>query len=144
MAERAPSVPNDATLDAVVEVFATEHVSWVPVLDDAHRVVGIVGTGDLIGAYRRSLGSSLQSLRSIFPASVLVEDAVGATSVVVGRTVADAGWPGGTAVVAIARGDQLIFPEPGTRIQAGDVLSVLVPVAAQDRLRAILADGTEG
>jgi H+/Cl- antiporter ClcA len=138
LAVRAPSVPEDSTLDAVVEVFATEHVSWVPVLDVARRVVGIVGTGDLIGAYRRSLGSSLQSLRSIFPASVLVEDAVGATSSVVGRTVADAGWPGGTAVVAIARGDQLIFPEPGTTIQAGDVLSVLVPIAAQDRLRAIL------
>jgi H+/Cl- antiporter ClcA len=140
LATRAPSVPTEASLDAVVEVFATEHVSWVPVLDDDRRVVGIVGTGDLIGAYRRSLASSLRSLRSIFPASILVEGEVGPDSSVVGGTISDAAWPGGTAVVAIARGDQLIFPEPNTLIRSGDVLSVLVPDAALSRLHAILGD----
>jgi Trk K+ transport system NAD-binding subunit len=42
--------------------------------------------------------------------------------------------------VAIARGDQLIFPEPNTLIRSGDVLSVLVPDAALSRLHAILGD----
>ena len=43
------SVPIEATLDAVVEVFATEHATWVPVLDADRHVVGTVDTGDLVG-----------------------------------------------------------------------------------------------
>ncbi len=132
------AVPREATLDAVVEVFATEHVAWVPVLDSSRRVVGIVGTADLIRAYRRSLGTSLRSLRSIFSGSILVEEAVRPESPVAGRSIADAGWPNGTVVIAIQRGEQLIFPEPSTQIREGDVLSVLVPTSSEGRLREAL------
>ena len=132
------AVPDDATLDAVVEVFATEHVAWVPVLDADRRIVGIVGTADLIGAYRRSLTGSLRSLRSIFSGSILVENEVGPASAMSGRTIAKAPWPSGTVVVAIQRGDQLIFPEPSTEVLAGDVLSALVPKNVEDQLRDLL------
>jgi CIC family chloride channel protein len=132
------AVPEEATLDAVVEIFASDHVAWVPVLDSNRRIVGIVGTADLIGAYRQSLASSLQSLRSIFSGSILVEEEVGPNSRVMGRTVADADWPKGTVVIAIQRGEQLIFPESRTEILQEDVLSVLVPTNAEERLREAL------
>jgi hypothetical protein len=132
------AVPDDATLEAVVEVFATEHLAWVPVLDVDRRIACIVGTADLIEAYRRSLTGSLRSPRSIFSGSILVEDEVGSTSAVSGRTIARAPWPSRTAVVAIQRGDQLIFPEPNTEVLAGDVLSALVPKNMEDRLRVVL------
>ena len=132
------AVPDDATLDAVVEVFATEHVAWVPVLDADRRIVGIVGTADLIGAYRRSLTGSLRSLRSIFSGSILVENEVGSASAMSGRTIAKAPWPSGTVVVAIQRGEQLIFPEPSTEVLGGDVLSALVPKNVEDQLRDVL------
>jgi voltage-gated chloride channel/TrkA family protein/CBS domain protein len=134
------AVPKDATLDAVVEVFATDRVAWVPVLDAERRIVGIVGTADLIGAYRRSLAESLRSLRSIFPGSILVEEDVRSGCAVVGRTIADAGWPNGTVVVAIQRGEQLIFPEPNTQIRQEDVLSALVPRAVEKRFREVLGN----
>jgi CIC family chloride channel protein len=132
------AVPEDATLDAVVEIFATDHVPWVAVLDPDRRVVGVVGTADLSGAYRHSLSASLRSLRSIFSGSILVEEEVRPGSGVAGRSVGDAGWPNGTVVIAVQRGEQLIFPEPSTEIHQGDVLTALVPRSAEDRLREVL------
>ena len=129
------AVPKDATLDAVVEVFAMERVGWVPVLDPERRIVGVVGTADLIGAYRKSLTRSLRSLGAVFPGSVLVEDEVRPGSDVSGKRVAEAPWPAGTVVVAIQRGGQLLFPEPSSEILGGDVLSVLVPDRAVPRFR---------
>jgi hypothetical protein len=134
------AVPRDATLDAVVEVFATDHVAWVAVLDAERRIVGIVGTADLIGAYRHSLAGSLRSLRSIFPGSILVEEEVRSGCTIVGRTIADVGWPNGTVVVAIQRGEQLIFPESSTEIRQEDVLSALVPRAVENRFREVLGN----
>jgi CIC family chloride channel protein len=136
------AVPKAGTLDAVVEVFATDHVTWVPVLDPERRIVGIVGTADLIAAYRHSLAGSLRSLRSVFPGSILVEEEVRSGSALTGRTIAAARLPAGTVVVAIQRGEQLIFPEPSTKIREGDVLSALVPSAAEDRLRGAFWDGS--
>jgi uncharacterized protein with PhoU and TrkA domain len=45
-------------------------------------------------------------------------------------------------VVAIQRGEQLIFPEPSTEIREGDVLSALVPKSAEQRLREVLGNGS--
>jgi CIC family chloride channel protein len=137
---RSPTVPIESTLDAVVEAFAANHAAWVSVLDDKRRVVGVIGTADLIRAYRRSLASSLRSLRSIFSGSILVEETARPGSTIVGRSIATAGLPAGTVVIAIQRGEQLIFPEPGTEIREEDVLSALVPAGAEPRLRAALGD----
>jgi Trk K+ transport system NAD-binding subunit len=46
-------------------------------------------------------------------------------------------------VIAIQRGEQLIFPEPGTEIRPGDFLSVLVPDNAEERLREALGAGLD-
>lgn len=118
-----------------MEIFATDHVTWVPVLDADRRVVGTVGTADLVAAYRRSLASSLESLPSIFPGSVLVEEMVHPESAVTGRAIADVDWPAGAVVVAIQRDDQLLFPEPKTVIADGDVMSVFVPARGEALLR---------
>ena len=67
IAANLSAVPEEATLEAAVEIFATDHVTWVPVLDADRRVVGTVGTADLVAAYRRSLASSLESLPSNLP-----------------------------------------------------------------------------
>ena len=132
------AVPADSTLEAVVEVFATHRISWVPALDDERRVAGIVGSHDLIAAYRRALAGTLATLRPISPDSILVEMEVLPGTAIVGRTIAGAGWPSGTVVIAISRGNQLIFPESETQIDEGDVLSLLVPEGAERSVRALL------
>jgi len=135
---RVSAVPHDATLAAVADVFATERVSWVSVLDSSRHVVGIVSTEDVVRAYRGALSSSLDSLSSIFPGSRFLEDEVTSGSPLVGRSISAEGWPPGAVVVAIQRGEQLIFPEPSTEIRQGDVLSVLVPESAEATLRVLL------
>ena len=135
IAEDMPAVPREATLDSIAEIFAMERVTWVPVLDDDRRIIGVVGTEDLIGAYQRTLGSNLKSLGSITPDSILVEEEVGVHADVNGVTIANAEWPSGTVVIAIQRGDQLVLSEPSTTVRAGDVLSMLVPTNAEARVR---------
>lgn len=139
--ETAQGIPSDATLDAVIGVFATDHVSWVPVLDVKRQVVGVISIGDLVSAYRRSLRASLESLRSMIPSSTLIEGTLDGASPLVGATVATASLPAGTIVVAIQRGRQLIFPEPGSELQAGDELSLLAPAQAEAQLREQLRVG---
>jgi Trk K+ transport system NAD-binding subunit len=105
-------------------------------------VVGSVGTEDVVAAYRKALSSTFESLRSIFPRSILAVDQVGPESPVSGRTVSEAGLPRGTVVVAIQRGEQLIFPEPSTQIRSGDIVNALVPSRAEQDLRhAIVGTG---
>lgn len=139
----APAVPADATLDAAMEVFASEHASAVPVLDEERHVVGIVDVAEMVEAYRRSLLSSLRSLRAIFSGAVFVEEHVGPEAPVRGTPVSDIAWPPGTVIVAVQRGNQLIFPEPGTVLQAGDILSMLAPARAEGALRALLGGPPE-
>lgn len=134
----APAVPSDATLDDVMELLAAEHAASVPVLDEERRVVGVVGTGELVQAYRRSLLASLRSLRTIFGGSVFLEERIHDGAPVIGRTVAEAGWPTGTVVVAVQRGHQLIFPGPSTPLKPGDLLSLVAPAAVERRVHALL------
>jgi chloride channel protein, CIC family len=137
------AVPIDARLDAVIEIFATEHVTWVPVLDGDRRVVGTVGTADLVRAYRTALASSLEALGEAFPGSVLVDEDVRVDPRSIGGRIDRAAWPAGTVVVAIQRGEQLIFPEPTSDIAEGDTLTALVPAGEEARFRRALgATGT--
>lgn len=129
------AVPDDSTLDAVVDVFTMEHVSWVPVLDASRRVVGTVDTADLLRAYRRALSQNLRNLRSIFPGSVLLEVEVRDDSTI-RKTTSGADWPAGTVVVAIQREGQLIFPESATEIHQGDRLTILAPKSAVERIES--------
>ena len=131
----APTVPVEANLDSVIEALALDHAARVTVLGDQHRVAGIVAASDLIRAYRRSLEGSLRRLGSSFRGASLLEEEVAAGSEVEGRAVSDTAWPAGTVVLAIQRGEQLILPESETRLQAGDVVSILAPSGQIDQLR---------
>lgn len=44
-------------------------------------------------------------------------------------------------VIAIQRGEQLIFPERATVVIGGDVLSVLAPPGAESRVRELVGSG---
>jgi uncharacterized protein with PhoU and TrkA domain len=46
-------------------------------------------------------------------------------------------------VIAIQRGEQLIFPERATVVIGGDVLSVLAPPGAEPRVRELLGSTQE-
>lgn len=133
----APTVPSEANLDAVMEALMVDRAAQVTVLDPRYRIVGVVTPSDLVRAYRRSLEESLRRLGSAIRGTTLLEASVHPGSEVEGRAVSDAGWPAGTVVIAIQRGDQLIFPEPATTLREGDVVSVLAPAGRERRLQAL-------
>src|SRR5207248_554862 len=121
----SPAIPVEATLDAAVEALAANQTNWFPVIDPQRRVVGIIGASDLIRGQRMALQSALRRVANIPSGVTLVEEQVGEESRIVGRKIAEAGWPAGTVVVSIQRGNQLHFPEPDTVLEPGDVVSLL-------------------
>lgn len=134
-----PTVPIEANLDAVVEALAVDHARRVVVLDHDHRVAGLVAASDLVRAYRGFLEESLRRLGSTFRGTMLLEEEVRAGAAAEGKSVSDPSWPKGTVVVAIQRGEQLIFPESQTKLQTGDVVSILAPAGKEDRVRFDIA-----
>ncbi len=139
---RGPTVPLDANLDAVVEILAVDHVARVTVLDVDRRIVGVVAASDVVRAYRGWLEQSLRRLGSTFRGATLLEEEVREGSESDGRAVSDGAWPAGTLIIAIQRGEQLVFPESGTTLHAGDVVSILAPAGKEDALR--LMTGRDG
>jgi len=140
----SPAIPVEATLDAAVEALAANRTNWVPVLDADRRVVGIVAASDLIRGQRMALQAALRRVASAPQGTALLEEQVSEGSRFANRTIAEVGWPAGTVVVSIQRGNQLHFPEPETVLEPGDVLSVLTHIESAEALRQVLRGGPLG
>jgi CIC family chloride channel protein len=136
------AIPVEATLDIAVEALAANKTNWVPVLDTERRVVGIVAASDLIRGQRIALQSALRRVATAPHGTTLLEERVGEGSRFATRTIAEGGWPPGTVVVSIQRENQLLFPDPGTVLEPGDVVSLLTHIDSADRLGQELQGGT--
>jgi chloride channel protein, CIC family len=132
-----PAVSVDDHLDVVIDGLTSCHVNWACVTDRTGSVVGIVGMSDLIRGYRQALHDSLQLLGQTGSQTAIVEETVGPTSSLAGRTITQAGWPPGTMALSLIRGAQLIFPSADTTMERGDVLSV---IASVDRVHELRTD----
>jgi hypothetical protein len=135
-----PTVSPDQGLDFALDAMVSAGAGWVPVVEQG-RVVGIVAMSEVISGYQHALRRSTRLLADIRGATALVEAPVAAASAFAGTTVATAPWPRGSFALSIDRHSQLIAPRPDTAIQAGDVVVVVVPAAAEADLRQRL-DGT--
>ena len=129
-------VPADAMLDAAADVFATDHVSWVPVLDVDRKLVGIVTIAGLVGAYRDALGRSITSLGDVLGAARFVDGTVAADSPLAGSRISQ--LPHGAAVISLERDGARLIPQPGLALEGGDALSILASEASADRLEGVL------
>lgn len=134
-----PVVAPDAGLGDVLDVFATREISWVTVVE-AGRVVGVVGTGDLMRAYRGALESGLRKIAGLGAGSQLLEAEVAPGSVVSDRQIRDVTWPGGTLVVSLERKGNLLTAAGDTELKAGDKLSAICRPEHEQRLRQLLGD----
>jgi H+/Cl- antiporter ClcA len=121
----AMTVPVDAMLDAGVDAVASSRGGWVPVLDGEMHVVGTVSTTDLVSGWRLAMRGAIRRLGRTSQTTVLVEETIKQGAVADGSTVAELDWPRGSVLVAVHRGNALAYPRPDTRLQAGDVVSVL-------------------
>lgn len=137
---RDQAVDVNETLDAVAERLSATGTSWLPVLA-GDRVVGILGMGELVGGYRQALATSLRRLTNTGK-TVLVEERVAGDSNVRGKTIADAGWPPGTVVISVQRGDQILLVNGSTRLERGDVVTALTHPVSDETLRTLLRGAT--
>ena len=96
----------DAMLDAAADVFATDHVSWVPVLDGDRKLVGVVTIAGLVESYRDALDRSVTSLG----AARFVEGTVAANSPLAGSTISE--LPHDAAVISLERDGASMVPRP--------------------------------
>ncbi|MEP6758463.1 MAG: chloride channel protein [Actinomycetota bacterium] len=131
-----PEVPTDAMLDAAADVFATDHVSWVPVLDADRKLSGIVTIAGLVGAYRGALDLSLASLGDVLGTARLVDGTVAADSPLAGQMIS--ALPHGAAVIWLERKGAPLMPQPDLALEVGDTLSILVSETSADRLEGLL------
>jgi CIC family chloride channel protein len=131
-----PEVPVDAMLDAAADVFATDHVSWVPVLDADRKLVGVVTIAGLVESYRDALDHSVASLGDVLGAARFVEGTVAANSPLAGATIS--AIPHDAAVISLERDGAPLMPRPDLALQIGDTLSILASESSADRLEGFL------
>ena len=131
-----PDVPLDDALGQLAEVGASAGT-----VVEGDRVVGSLHVRDVVGTYKRMLTLGVRRARALAPGSVMFEARVGPGSPLAGRTLAEAGLPKGTLVVAVQRGGETIFPRASTRIELDDLLTVMSDPAAEPGLPVFLAGG---
>jgi H+/Cl- antiporter ClcA len=136
----AITVAADGHLDAALEALAVSHGDWVPVLDQTSRVVGIIGTGDLVRGYQLALRASIRRLGRAAKGSILVEHTVSDAAPAIGRRVADLSLPRHTVIVAVLRHGALLFADADTTLQPGDMVSALTRIGDEPVLRVLFAD----
>ena len=134
----AVTVPADATLDSAITALATGTRSWVSVVDNDGKVVGIVGTTDVINGYRMALQTSLRQLGRAGRGTILVEESVGSDAPVVGRAVHELGLPPGTVFMTLQRSNQLIFVTADTVLEAGDHVALVTKPTNLEMVRSTL------
>lgn len=135
----AMTIAADATLEDAIEAISTNEDGWVPVLDSAMHVVGILAVPDLVQGYRLALKQALRRLGGLAKNAALIEERVGAESSVAGRAVAGLPLPRGTVIVALQRHNTLLFVDADTVLQPDDLVSVLARPGTENRLRALFS-----
>jgi hypothetical protein len=136
--EERITVPADAPLDEALEALADANVRWAPVLDEG-RLVGRLGTREVVRTYKSTLRQSVRRATSLPPETALFEVTVGGESPLVGRPLAEAGLPPSTLVVTVLREGEVIFPRATTTMAAGDRLTVLAAADHEHEVRSYFA-----
>jgi trk system potassium uptake protein TrkA len=99
--------------------------SWVPVLDDEHRVVGTLSVSDVVRAYRQELVTSAERMSDLGAMTGAAQVTVTAASPIAGKTLRQAGLPAGLLITSISRGDGVFFPTGDTKLEIGDRLTAI-------------------
>ncbi|MBN2308630.1 MAG: chloride channel protein [Candidatus Hydrogenedentes bacterium] len=125
----------DQSLSSALAQFGARNIGRLPVIDpeDPRRVVGMLRRSGIIAAYANAHNQSadlihrVDAMRALNERSetVLEKHAVRAGSPLAGTRVRDAGFPEGSTLTAVVRGDRTIVPRGSTLIEPGDLLMVL-------------------
>jgi CIC family chloride channel protein len=121
-------------LDDALERLADRGLPWLPVVVDAHVVAGL-GVRDAVRTYKNTLPRSARRTRALPEETSLFDVQLRESSPVAGQTLRDAALPGNLLVVAIRRQGETIFPNGNTRLEPGDVLTIVADPAREAGLK---------
>jgi CIC family chloride channel protein len=137
LVDSTSSVTVDDSLDDVLAALADGHRTWVPVAGPG-GLAGILSTGDVMTAYRSALAANVRRVRSVSTTGSMIEADVPDGSPLADVTVAAAGWPPDTVLVAIVRDGRTIVPRGDAVLRVGDRLTVFSTAAGREPLEAML------
>ncbi len=136
----APTVSDGADLGEAIDALPEGH-GWLTVLDDEHRVSGILAIGDVVRAYHATLRSDERIVAQVSADSGITYIRMAQSSPLAGHTLAERGLPDGVIVLSVRRGEEALLAAGSVELCAGDLVSVLAPVNMLAAVRALLAPG---
>jgi CIC family chloride channel protein len=151
MAAKEAMTPNPVTVTPqtpvsdALERMAALGVGRLPIVaeENTSQLVGIFLREDVVRAYHRALGATVQAesqsdrLRTRSRAATLAgysDLQIPIGSVADGRPVSEVPWPDGCLLVSIHRGSTVLVPTGKTLIQAGDTITVFAGEDSRKRL----------
>lgn len=115
------------SLALVLELLAEHKISWLPVIEDGtdRYLVGIVGVSDLVKAYQNGLNQGVRNLGVTLSGMSLREIQINSGSNVAGKRLKELGLADDILVISIHRQGELLVPRGNSRLQTGDLLTIL-------------------
>jgi CIC family chloride channel protein len=139
------------TLNEALRLMASWDVGRLPVVsrEDPSRIVGLLRRYDVIRAYNKGVARRLEIAHKVQQMQVasyrggeLLTMELTARSAAVDHLIRDLHFPAGTIVVSVNRGQRALIPRGSTRLQAGDLLVVMVEDGEKgDAVRDLLVEG---
>jgi chloride channel protein, CIC family len=134
-----PDEPLDQALERLTENGAT---SATVSADGA--TIGQLSVRDVFTTYRAAMGRTLDRTRALPAQTRLVETEIAETSPLVGKTLQEADLPAESLVISISRSGETLFPRGMTKIEAGDLLSILTTTETEASLQdSFAASGSD-
>ncbi|MGH9108175.1 MAG: CBS domain-containing protein [Acidimicrobiales bacterium] len=128
-----------ADLGSALESLMLAQDNWIPVLDDARRVIGILTTSGVVQGYRAGLRANLSQLSRVALDVVVIDQQVGEGAPLAGRPLRKANLPVGTIVMTLQRGTEHLLPRGSSVLAPGDRVGILTHRADAGFVRGLLA-----
>jgi chloride channel protein, CIC family len=126
-------------LDAALERISVRGLSWAPVFEGG-AVAGKLTVKDAITVYRATLEKSIRRTTELPGDTVLIQARLSPTSPLLGKRLREAGFPLDTLLVSIMRGGDTIFPRADTRLEPGDLVTIMADSSSEKDLRIFLGE----
>jgi CIC family chloride channel protein len=140
----ATTVDADASLDAALDALVQAGGRWVAVTSGDRRVAGVLSVGDLVRGLSTALSVSAGSVGKVSEHAVLLELSVAPDSPLAGCTLAASQLPASCVVVTVVRRGEHLAATGSTRLEAGDLVSVLVHPEEEAAVRALFLPSGDG
>lgn len=131
LAQPIPAVVSaDSPLDQALDLLTDHERRWLPVTDgEDGPVLGSIDARALMRSYRRAVGSQVRPLTPVTEDIHSLEVVLPENSPLAGVTLAEARLPHGVRILTILQDGTIQVPHGGTRLAAGDTLTLSFPAA---------------